>query len=298
MKNSVAFLFLLLLQIGNLQAQRTDKALEKKIHAAIAGFQGEFAFYSKHLKQHKEVAINADELYPTASVVKIPILVGVFQKIANGELRLDQQLTYRDSRAYGGSGIMQFYKDSTQTDLATLIGLMLSYSDNVTSIWCQELAGGGLVINPIMESLDLKYTKVNSRTAGREEDWKKYGWGQTTAREMSQLLEKIRLGKVISPQYSDKMYRFLKNQFYNGRSLSQFPAEINCISKTGSLEDVRTETVLVNAPHGDFVFTLLTKNNKDQSWDNTNEAEILTRKIANIIWNHYEENYTPYPPVN
>ena len=94
------------------------------------------------------------------------------------------------------------------------------------------------------------------------------------------------------------MYRFLKNQFYNGRSLSQFPAEINCISKTGSLEDVRTETVLVNAPHGDFVFTLLTKNNKDQSWDNTNEAEILTRKIANIIWNHYEENYTPYPPVN
>jgi beta-lactamase class A len=94
------------------------------------------------------------------------------------------------------------------------------------------------------------------------------------------------------------MYRFLKNQFYNERSLSQFPAIINTISKTGSLDDARGEIVLVNAPHGDFVFTILTKNNKDRSWTKENEAENLTRKIANIIWNHYEDDYMPYPRIN
>lgn len=298
MKKLLSLSIIFLLIISNVNAQKTDKSLEQKINQAIEGFQGDIGVYVKHLKKNKEVAIHADSIFPTASIVKVPLLVGVFQKIKNGELRLDQKFLYRDSRAYGGSGLMQFFKDSTETDLATLIGLMLSYSDNVTSIWCQELAGGGQAINPILDELGLKNTKVNSRTPGREEIWKKYGWGQTTPREMSKLFELIREGKVVSPEHSDKMYRFLKNQFYNERSLSQFPAIINTISKTGSLDDARGEIVLVNAPHGDFVFTILTKNNKDRSWTKENEAENLTRKIANIIWNHYEDDYMPYPRIN
>jgi len=298
MKKLVSLSIIFLLIMSNVYSQKTDKKLTEKINQAIEGFQGDIGIYVKHLKQNKEVAINADSIFPTASIVKVPLLVGVFQKIKAGELRLDQKLLYRDSRAYGGSGLMQFFKDSTETDLATLIGLMLSYSDNVTSIWCQELAGGGLAINPILEQLGLKNTRVNSRTAGREKIWEKYGWGQTTAREMSKLFELIREGKVVSSEHSDKMYRFLKNQFYNERSLSQFPAEVSTINKTGSLDEARGEIVLVNAPHGDFVFTILTNNNKDKSWTKNNEAENLTRKIANIIWNHYEDDFSPYAQIN
>lgn len=297
MNKFISTSFILFFIFSYAHAQQTDKELTTKINEAIQGFQGDIGIYVKHLKHNKEVTINADSIFPTASIVKIPLLVGVFQKINDGELRLDQKLLYRDSRAYGGSGLMQFFKDSTETDLATLVGLMLSYSDNVTSIWCQELAGGGHPINVLMDQLGLVNTKVNSRTTGREEIWKKYGWGQTTPREMSILFELIRKGKVISPQYSDKMYRFLKNQFYNGKSLSQFPPEINCISKTGSLDEARGEVVLVNAPHGDIVFTVLTNNNKDRSWIRDNEAEKLTREIASIIWNHYESKYTAFPVI-
>lgn|SRR5690606_27621459 len=298
MKKLFSLCIIFLTIICQAQAQKIDKKLTEKINQAIAGFQGDIGIYVKHLKHNKIVNINADSTFPTASVVKVPILVGVFQKIKDGELRLDQKFLYRDSRAYGGSGLMQFFKDSTETDLATLIGLMLSYSDNVTSIWCQELAGGGQSINPILDQLGLPNTKVNSRTPGREEIWKKYGWGQTTPREMATLYEMIRNGKVVSPAHSDKMYRFLKNQFYNERALSQFPAQVSWIGKTGSLDEVRSEVVLVNAPHGDFVFSFFSNNNKDRSWTKSNEAEVLTRKIANIIWNHYEEDYTPFPAMD
>lgn len=281
-------------------AQKTDRKLEKLIRQEIEGFQGDIGIYVKHLKSNKEVAVNADTLFPTASIVKVPILVGVFDKIAKGELKLSQSYKYDAKRVYGGSGLMQFYKDSAQTDLSTMISLMLTYSDNVTSIWLQELAGGGLAINPIMDQLGLKQTKVNSRTAGREDIWKVYGWGQTTPREMSQLFELISKGQVISPQYSDKMFRYLKNQFYNERSLSQIPAHINTIAKTGSLNAARGETILVNAPSGDYVFCILTNNNKDQSWGNSNEAEELTKKLSNLIWNHFEPKhpFTSYPRID
>jgi len=110
----------------------------------------------------------------------------------------------------------------------------------------------------------------------------------------------IRNGQVIDKRYSDKMYRYLKNQYYNERSLSQFPSTVNSISKTGSVNQARGEVVLINAPHGDIVFCILTKNNKDESWSDTNQAEVLTRKIAHIIWNHFEpqDKFDPYPKIN
>lgn len=281
-------------------AQKTDRILEQKIKKEISGFQGDIGIYVHQLKTNKIVKINEDTIFPTASIVKVPILAGVFQKIAQGELKLNQSFRYSDKRAYGGSGLMQFYKDSAQTDLSTMISLMLTYSDNVTSIWLQELAGGGAQINPLMEQLGLVHTKVNSKTAGREKIWEEYGWGQTTPHEMAKLFTLIRDGKVIDARHSDKMYRYLKNQFYNGRSLSQIPAWVNTIAKTGSVDQARGEVVLVNAPSGDYVCCILTKNNKDTRWTDNNEAEELTRKLANIIWNHFEPKhpFQSFSPIN
>lgn len=280
-------------------AQKEDKKLKALIEQETGNFRGDIGVYVHHLGKNKEVAILADTVFPTASIVKVPILAGIFQKIADKELKLSDEFVYDAKRVYGGSGLMQFYKDSTKTDLATMISLMLTYSDNVTSIWLQELSGGGLAINQLMDRYGLPSTRVNSRTEGRRQIWEKYGWGQTTPREMAKLFTMIREGKIIDARHSDKMYRFLKNQFYNERSLSQLPPQFSTISKTGSVNEARGEVVLVNAPGGDIVFCILTKNNKDQSWTYENEAEVLTRRIAGIIWNYYEpkHRFTPYARI-
>lgn len=282
-------LFLLCIGQVELTAQtKTNKKLEKKIHGLIEGFRGDVGIYVYDLKGKKEVSIQADTIFPTASIVKIPLLVGVFDRINKGELDLDQKLTYSSSQRYGGSGLMQFFEDSTTVNLKTLVALMISYSDNVTSLWCQRLAGGGLHINTLMEDLDLKHTRVNSMTEGREGDREKYGWGQTTPREMAQLMVMIRQGKVISPEMSDQMYRYLGNIFYDERAPSQIPSWVKSASKTGSLNDVRSEVILVNAPKGDYVFSIFTRNNEDKSWGKTNEAEELTRQLSKMLWEYYK----------
>lgn len=277
-------LFLLFSSISFAQNQDLKKLLEKE----ASNFQGDVGIYVLHLQTKEEIAINADSIFPTASIVKVPILIGVMDKIEKGELEYHQKLVYRDSIKYGGSGLMQFFKDSIETDLSVLMSLMISYSDNTTSLWCQALAGGGERINEIMGDLGLEHTRVNSRTPGREEIWKVYGWGQTTPREMAQLLLKIRKGEVISANASERMYRLMTNVFIDEYSLSAIPPHIQTASKQGMVNASRSELVMVNAPKGDYVFYIATKNNEDQRWAEDNAAYELQRKVSRILWEWFE----------
>ena len=270
------------------QEVETDTGLEQKLKELTASFKGDVGVYVKNLKSGKEAAINADTIFPTASIVKVPILAKIFDKIEKGELSYKDSLVYTEDRVYGGTGLMQFYKDSTKTDLRTLIALMISYSDNVTSLWNQELAGGGEAVNELMAEIGLEHTRVNSRTEGRDKDWEKYGWGQTTPREMAYILEKIRKRELISAAGSDEMYRLLGNSFYQEYALSQVPPYVQSAAKQGMVNKSRSELFMVNAPSGDYVCYIATKNNEDDSWDDDNEAWQLQRKISALLWNYFE----------
>ena len=86
--------------------------------------------------------------------------------------------------------------------------LMLTISDNCASLWLQGLAGGGIRINAILDSLGYVYTRVNSRTPGRENNRSQYGWGQTTPREIATIMQHIVDGEMINKEASDKNAAF------------------------------------------------------------------------------------------
>jgi len=179
----------LLLQYSH--AQTTDKKLLKKINEESHGFNGNIGIYIKNLRTGKTVAINSDTIFPTASIVKVPIMIGVVQKLFTGELTYDSAFTYKDSLLYAGSDILGSFKNGEKIELKKLLMLMLTTSDNTSSLWLQSIAGTGTRINELLDSLGLKSTRVNSRTPGREEYRSKYQWGQTTPYEIGTLLERI-----------------------------------------------------------------------------------------------------------
>jgi beta-lactamase class A len=270
------------------QERRHDRRLERALTAMAADFKGTAGIYVLHVRSGRFAAVNADTIFPTASIVKVPLLVGLFNKIEKEELQWHQPLVYRDSAKYGGSGLMQFFKDSSATELSVLAALMMAYSDNTTSLWNQALAGGGAQINLLMEQYGLKDTRVNSRTPGREKNREVFGWGQTTPREMSTLLLKIRRGEVISKGASERMYRLMTKGYYDEQAVSEIPPYVQVAAKTGSVNESRSELALVNAPHGDYVFYVGTKNIKDQRWEADNEAVQLIRKVSAYLWAYYE----------
>jgi len=284
----VILLIILLPIFTKAQSFKTDKKLQAQLEEFTRDFKGTAGIYVFNLKTKKEAAVNADTVFPTASIVKVPILIGLFDKLEKAELFYHQPMLYRDSIKYGGSGLMQYFKDSSKTELSIMTALMIGYSDNTTSLWNQAMAGGGESINRILDSCGFTQTRVNSRTAGREKIREVYGWGQTTPREMAHILVRIREGSMVSKAASEKMYRLMTKVYYDENALSQLPPYIQAASKQGMVDASRSELVMVNAPHGDYVFYVATKNNTDKSWKHDNEANVLIRKVSAYLWNHFE----------
>jgi beta-lactamase class A len=286
MKNFLVVI-LMLVQF-TLQAQKVDQTLARKLAELTKSFRGDVGVYVRHFDNGKTVSLNADSIFPTASMIKIPITIGVFDKIEKGVLAYDSVLTYYDSLLYAGEDILGSFKQGEKISLSKVIMLMLTTSDNTASLWCQHLAGTGTVINQWLEQNGFVVTRVNSRTPGREANWTRYGWGQTTPREMAELLVRIHQQKVISSRASERIYRNLTHIFLDDVALSQVPPYVQTASKQGAVDRSKSEVVLVNAPHGDYVFCVITKNQEDERWLQDNEGYVLIRKISKTLWEYFE----------
>lgn len=278
------------------QAKETlDRGLQRELEQAVAGFHGRIGVYVRQLRTNRVAAINADSVFPTASMIKVPILIATFDAIERGALHFNDSLTYRDSLRYAGDDILGMARDSSAIDLSRVIMLMVTMSDNTAALWLQRLAGTGSAINQWLAANGFDSTRMNSRTPGRQGNWQVYGWGQTTPREMARLLTMIREGKVVSPAASQQMYRTLTRIYWNGQALSQIPPWVQAASKSGAVDASRSEVVLVNAPSGDYVFSVITRENADTSWTPANEAWVLTRRISALLWRHFEPRHPWHP---
>lgn len=273
---------------------RVDPMLQMRIDDAVRGFRGEVGVYVLHLPTGRSAAVRADETFPTASMVKVPILATVFDAVHRGALRMDTTLVYRDSLEYAGDDLIAKLRDSSKVALGKVAMLMITTSDNTGSLWLQGIVGGATV-NRWLSANGFDSTRVNSRVAGREADRAKHGWGQTTPREMARLLTMVRAGTAVSRGASEEMYRFLSRIYWNGEALSQIPPWVQAASKQGAVDRSRSEVVLVNAPSGDYVFSVITRNAVDTSYGESNEGFQLIRRISALLWNEFEPRH-PWRP--
>ena len=112
---------------------------------------------------------------------------------------------------------------------------------------------------------------------------------------MAELLVRIHEGKVISARASERIYRNLTRIYFDSEALSQIPPYVQVASKQGAVDQSKSEVVLVNAPHGDYVFCVITKNQKDEHWESDNEGYVLIRNISRLLWEEFERgsNWKP-----
>jgi beta-lactamase class A len=286
MKNLLAFIFVLALMPA--QAQKVNKKLQQGLETLTAGFKGDLGIFVKDLHTGKIASINADSIFPTASMVKVPILIGIMDKLNKGELKYHQELTYKDSLFYAGSDLLASLKHNEKVELSKVIMLMLTTSDNTASLWLQSLAGTGTRINQILDSIGYTATRVNSRTPGREAGRDKFGWGQTSPKEMATMFEALANRNLLDTASSEKMIRLLGRNYWDEEALSQIPPDVFVASKNGAVNASRSEVMYVYGKNARYVFCICTKNNKDTSWGSQNEAWELARKVSKLVWETYK----------
>ena len=283
--------------LASCQGPPESVTLATKLETRIAELDGEVGLYVHHLKKDHSVLINADELFPAASLIKVPILASLLNKVERGDLGYQDKLIYTKDRLYPGEDLLGSFANNEKLTLKKLVFLMITTSDNTASLWCQELAGTGTTINTWLKQKGFLHTRLNSRTPGRADARDRYGWGQTTPREMAQLLIRIRNRKLVSSAADEEMARIMGRSYWDGEAISSVPPSVSTMSKQGAVNASRSEVVLVHAPHGDYVFCVITKNQKDQSWKHGNEGFSLLRDISRILWEHFEPQQ-PYLPAS
>ena len=264
------------------------EAFGAKLRRDVAGFDGVVGVYAVDLVSGAELAIRADEVFPTASMIKVPILCALFDRIGRGELDYRAKLTWSKKRIYPGNDLLAKLEDGQKVSMRTLVHLMEALSDNTASLWLQELAGTGTRINEWLAANGYRATRMNSRTPGRKEDWKRYGWGQTSPREMTRLVLQIRAGRGFAEQHAKEMYRQLCRSLWDQTAIAELPPSVQVASKQGAVSASRSEVFVVEAPSGPYACCVITKRQADKSWKPDNAGYELLRRVSRGLWRVFE----------
>lgn len=264
------------------------------IEALIEKLKGHPAVAIKNLVTGEYFSYNADEIYPAASVIKLPLLVGLFKKVAEGRISLEQRFPLvqaeKDLVGTAGSGILQDLDNGLELTVNDLAVLAITVSDNIATNMLIDLVGMDYV-NEAMNELGLTsirmITKIGNYAAMAQGHDNKIN-----AREMVRLLELLYHGAVVNPSVSEKILRILKRQKFS-HIAALLPLGTEVASKSGSLKGIRHDVGLVWLPQGAFALAVLTKD--------LSEPRAGATFISRVAWKtfqHYNRRQKKGLPVS
>lgn len=214
----------------------------------------------KDLTTGWEFSHNKNKLFPSASLVKIPIMLAVFNSAQEGRIDLKTTLTLRRSDKVSGSGVLKDMPEGSAFNIEQLVEYMICKSDNTAANMLIDLLGFEY-ISGYFEMLGLKNTTLNRRMMdfrARDKGIDNY----TTAEDICYVLEKLYRGKFLNSAVSEKCLALLKQQSINDRIPARLPKEIVIAHKTGLERNVCHDAGIIFTPKGDIMICVLTKNAK------------------------------------
>jgi beta-lactamase class A len=273
-------------------------SLRRVLDSIAAAHHGVVGYSVIDLENNAKLSLRGDETFSTASLIKVAILVTVYDLAAKGDLSLDDPLTVLKIDQVPGSGVAQYFHNGTVLTVKDAVWLMITISDNTTT----NLLLDRIIIRRVwdkMEALGLQHTKVHSKSFRRNssvamDSSVKYGLGVTTPNEMARLFELLARGKAVNAKADSEMLDILAHNG-NDMMLQRFAGGARAAHKDGETDQVRTECTLWYLRNR-IAACVLTKENKDQRWIVDNEAQLTLAKMGEAIVNAWGGAPPPPPP--
>ncbi len=266
--------------------------LINRIDYEMKSFSGRYAVYANDFKSNIEV--NSDELWESASCIKTFILAALMHEVNQGNLDLDNQLTYKKEHHVNGSGILQSLSVGLELPIRDVATLMIIVSDNIATNMLIDLIGLS-TINDHICVLGFSQTKLFNKL-----DFDQYSrLGQTTAREYGQLFEMIYKGSIYTKKLCCEMLDILSKQHYNSllsRKLPQWLLDaentgeeevLKIASKSGSMDNCRNDGGVIFTPFGDFIVVVFTKDFKDKIYYSDHESYRFAPNITRMLFDQF-----------
>jgi beta-lactamase class A len=285
------------LLIAAFAAAGAAQPLQQAIEARIRGFSGTVSLYARNLDTGSAIGIREAEPVRTASTIKLPIMIAVFDAVARGQARWTDLLTVTKPEKVSGSGVIASeISDGVQLPLRDVVNLMIVLSDNTATNMILERFTADAV-NACLDRIGIRTTRVLRKiqgdgtdlkagsgwsAAGKLPEYQKYGLGVSTPRDMVALLEKLERGELVSPEASRGMIAILK-RCQDDTGMRRRLGGIAVANKTGALDALRSDAGIAYSKGGRIAMAITVDGMPNVDYTPDNAGSILIADLAKFI---------------
>jgi beta-lactamase class A len=270
-----------------------SSTLESRLLPLLEAHKGKVAVAVKHLDSGESYRYHADQVMPTASLIKFPVMIEAYRQAADKQVDLDSFITLKKDDKVGGSGVLTYhFSDGSRFRLRDAVRLMIAFSDNTATNLVLDAIGIGATA-ATMEKMGYSNTKIHSKVFRRDtsvfpERSRQYGLGSTTPDEMLRLCEAVYRKRILSPAACDEMLEHLRACEDRDKLPRLLPPETKVAFKTGSLSDTRTAAGIIECPGGPVAVCVMSYDNEDKRWVPDNAGNRLCAEVARVVYDHFD----------
>lgn len=254
--------------------------------------RGKISLAVKNLKTQESFEFQADQVMPTASLIKVAVMLAAYQQAEGAAELLSRRVTFQSSDHVPGSGILASqFSPGASFSLRDAIRLMIAYSDNVATNLVLDVVPLEEV-NRVALSYGLRHTRINAKvfrgeTSIAPEQSRRFGLGSTTAGDMIRFYELLYRGELVTAQASQQMREHLKQCDDTSKLARNLPPRYPFAHKTGAVTRARCDAGVVETAAGPIAICVLTAENEDTSWSSDNQAERLCGQIGEAVLGYF-----------
>jgi beta-lactamase class A len=261
------------------------------------------------LSDGKHIGIREDQLFATASCIKVPILVAVYERFLAGRLNIDERIVVGRESRVAGSGVLQFLDVGLQPTLRDLTVLMVVLSDNTaTDLLLERVSkrqveslmhayGLSAIRIPftrreeLMGLVDMNpsqpggYDELRARLARIGTDVTcvtSSNVGTSTPRHMCRLLELLASQAILDSSSCRTIFDLMAMVPVATRIPALLPRGTIVAHKPGSLRGVRNDVGVVLAPSGPYAVAIFAR---DDAASVVADRHLATISLA--IWEEF-----------
>ncbi|OXN00588.1 serine hydrolase [Bifidobacterium vansinderenii] len=239
------------------QAKQTQlDTLKGTLEQQLGGYSGTWSLYVEDMTTGASISIN-DHRQPSASVIKLYVMLAVYDQIAQGKL--------------------------TETaDIDTLLTQMITVSSNqatntlVTTLGGDDAQAGFTIVNDTAKANGFTETAMNDLLydSGTHDSSLK----QTSVNDAGAFMAKVYRGQLVSADVSAKMLDLLLGQTRRTKIPAGVPDGTKVANKTGEIPGTENDAAIVYGTKGDYVITVMS-----EDVDNST-AQANIRAISGTVW--------------
>ena len=269
-----------------------------QIREICEAFDGRIGLSAYNFETEEWLGYQAEDAFPTASVIKLPVLFTLMQQVEDGLYSLDDPLMLRRGDKVGGSGLLQYLSPGLTMPLRDWAFLMMNISDNLATnvlidhvglpkvkAWLNE--HGYETIEP-RRKVDFTFLDVDQNELG-----------VATPEVLTRLITAVFQQKHLTPAACKEMLR-LMNKVGSDRIGRYLPFEpygskrpekekLQLAGKTGSLKGMRAHTAVVwrgelEEKNG-FAITIMNEGNPEpELWHPDAPGTLVIGRLARLVY--------------